>query len=389
MYQYNYEDQDSHHRQPQLFDDTSTGGYQYQQSGYGEGQDYSSGYNYNGQQSAYPQQQYPQQTYPQQTYPQQTPFTPYQPQQNTAPMGAAFPAAQFIKDPLIANAAMQYGQQLVGQGQQFIDQKLEKYMSVSKVKYYFAVDTHYVMKKIQLIFFPFTHSDWSVKFEQGDGAHVQPRHDVNAPDLYIPTMAFVTYILVVGLSLGLMNRFSPDALGLQASSAVVWLVLEVCCVLAALHLNSGAVVRRPLHALHVLALAGYKYPGMIVMLSAGMLLPGSGYYATQAYCSVALALFMVSVVTVTLLWPSLCHVVIKLEKLNSGAGAPDRPEEQFRTLRSQIQSQPGAEDKFGSYGEGSKRRFYLVMLLTLLQPLCMWWLTRSVAFAPPPPSTPS
>ena len=32
-------------------------------------------------------------------------------------------------------------------------------------------------------------------------------------------------------------------------------------MLAALHLNAGAVVRRPLHALHVLALAGYKYPG--------------------------------------------------------------------------------------------------------------------------------
>lgn len=36
MYQYNYdEDQapDPHHRQPQLFDDTSPGGYQYQQQG--------------------------------------------------------------------------------------------------------------------------------------------------------------------------------------------------------------------------------------------------------------------------------------------------------------------------------------------------------------------
>ena len=56
-------------------------------------------------------------------------------------------------------------------------------------------------------------------------------------------------------------RFSPDVLGVEASSAVVWLVLEVCCVLAALHLNAGAVVKRPLHALHVLSLAGYKYPG--------------------------------------------------------------------------------------------------------------------------------
>ncbi|KAA0189591.1 hypothetical protein HAZT_HAZT006983 [Hyalella azteca] len=255
-------------------------------SGYGGGNGYSNSYNYNN-----PQQSHPQQSYSQAPF--QPPQSSFQPPQNSALGSAAFPAAQFIKDPFIANAAMQYGQNLVGQGQQFIDQNLEKYMSVSKVKYYFAVDTRYVMKKIQLIFFPFAHSDWSVQFEQSEGVQVQPRHDVNAPDLYIPTMAFVTYILVAGLSLGLMNRqvngqriicwqikgllrrvggqriicrqailwFSPDALGMQASSAVVWLVLEVCCVMAALHLNSGAVVRRPLHAFHVLALAGYKFPG--------------------------------------------------------------------------------------------------------------------------------
>ena len=35
---------------------------------------------------------------------------------------------------------------------------------------------------------------------------MQPRHDVNAPDLYIPAMAFVTYVLMTGLSLGLMER---------------------------------------------------------------------------------------------------------------------------------------------------------------------------------------
>ncbi|XP_047739627.1 protein YIF1B-B-like isoform X2 [Hyalella azteca] len=332
MYPYNYDDQDPHHRQPQLFDDTSAGGYQYQHQGYGGGNGYSNSYNYNN-----PQQSHPQQSYSQAPF--QPPQSSFQPPQNSALGSAAFPAAQFIKDPFIANAAMQYGQNLVGQGQQFIDQNLEKYMSVSKVKYYFAVDTRYVMKKIQLIFFPFAHSS--------EGVQVQPRHDVNAPDLYIPTMAFVTYILVAGLSLGLMNRFSPDALGMQASSAVVWLVLEVCCVMAALHLNSGAVVRRPLHAFHVLALAGYKFPGMIVMLAAGMLLPGSGYYVAQFYCSAALALFM------------------------------------FRTLRSQIQSQPGADDKYSSYGEGSKRRFYLVVFLTLLQPLFMWWLTRSVVYSPP------
>lgn len=351
MYQYNFNDdqaQDPHHRQPQLFDDTSPGGYQqYQEQGYG-GQDFNGGYNYNpnSYSNVPPQQQQQQHFVPQ----QQAPFQPsFQPQPNSAPFGGAFPASQFIQDPLIANAAMQYGQNLVGQGQELLEKKFEKYMSVSKLKYYFAVDTQYVMRKIKLIFFPFTHSDWSVQFEQGEGVQVQPRHDVNAPDLYIPTMAFVTYILMAGLSLGLMDRFSPEALGIQASTAVFFLLLELACVLGALYFNAGAVVRRSLHPLHVLALAGYKYPGMIVMLGAGILLPGTGYYGAQLYCSASLALFM------------------------------------FRTLRSQIQSAPGgADEKYGSggssYSEGSKRRFYLLLVLTLMQPFWMWWLTKSVVY---------
>ena len=48
--------------------------------------------------------------------------------------------------------------------------------------------------------FPFTRSDWSVRYSQDEP--VQPKFDVNAPDLYIPCMAYVTYVLVVGYILG-------------------------------------------------------------------------------------------------------------------------------------------------------------------------------------------
>lgn len=59
---------------------------------------------------------------------------------------------------MVANMAVQYGQTLANQGREYVDQKLEKYVSMSQIKYYFAVDTQYVMKKIQLLFFPYTHS---------------------------------------------------------------------------------------------------------------------------------------------------------------------------------------------------------------------------------------
>ncbi|KAJ1426962.1 Yif1 family [Sesbania bispinosa] len=41
-----------------------------------------------------------------------------------------------------------------------------------------------------------------------------PIYDINAPDFYIPLMAFGTYDVLAGLSLGLRGKFSPEALNL-------------------------------------------------------------------------------------------------------------------------------------------------------------------------------
>lgn len=43
--------------------------------------------------------------------------------------------------------------------------------------------------------------DWSVKYDQ-EKMPVQPRYDINAPDLYLPTMGFITYIFLASLLLG-------------------------------------------------------------------------------------------------------------------------------------------------------------------------------------------
>ena len=60
------------------------------------------------------------------------------------------------------------------------------------------------------------------------------RDDVNAHDMYIPTMAFITYILLSGLSLGSQGRFDPEKLGEITSMATGWIVLEVLVTLFAL-----------------------------------------------------------------------------------------------------------------------------------------------------------
>jgi len=66
--------------------------------------------------------------------------------------------SQIFQNPAMANIALQYGQNFVGQGKVAIDREINKYLNTSRVKYYFSVDTTYVFKKLGLLLFPFTHA---------------------------------------------------------------------------------------------------------------------------------------------------------------------------------------------------------------------------------------
>ncbi len=169
-----------------------------------------------------PQQQQQQQQYQQPEfsnnyqYPgpsnQQTQFDmSYQPQ--SQPEGMNQPGFNMFQQPMVQDMAFQYGQRLADQGKELVHKEFEKYVSVSKLKYYFAVDNSYVLKKLRLIFFPFAQKDWSLKFNQDQP--VQPRYDINAPDLYIPVMGYITYIVLAGFMLGMQKRFTPEQLGIQ------------------------------------------------------------------------------------------------------------------------------------------------------------------------------
>lgn len=126
-----------------------------------------------------------------------SPFDPTQPQPQINPNQIGF---NMFQQPAVQDMAFQYGQKLADQGKELVNKELEKYVSVTKLKYYFAVDNKYVMNKLKLLFFPFAQKDWSLKFDQETA--VQPRLDLNAPDLYIPTMGYITYIVLAGFILG-------------------------------------------------------------------------------------------------------------------------------------------------------------------------------------------
>lgn len=235
-----------------------------------------------------------------------------------------------MHDPMAA-MAVQYGSALAGQGKDMVHQKIERYVSVSKIKYYFAVDTSYVGRKLLLLLFPFAHTDWAVKYDQDEP--VPPRYDVNAPDLYIPSMAVVTYVLLSGYLLGLRNEFSPERLGLQASSALMWLALEVLAVWLATYILS---IRSSLRVLDLVAFSSYKFVAMIAALLASMLLYRPGYLLVLAYGCLTLDFFL------------------------------------LRTLRLSLLSG-------NSSAEGSRRGLYLLLALCALQPMLAYWLTQPLA----------
>lgn len=54
------------------------------------------------------------------------------------------------------------------------------------------------------------------------------------------------------------SRFSPNSLGLQASSALAWLIMEVLAVLLSLYL---VTVNTDLTTIDLITFAGYKYVG--------------------------------------------------------------------------------------------------------------------------------
>ncbi|XP_035647569.1 protein YIF1B-like isoform X1 [Oncorhynchus keta] len=252
------------------------------------------------------------------------------PGQGVGAMG--YPGQTLLSDPM-SNLAMAYGSSLASQGKDLVDKNLDRFLPISKLKYYFAVDTVYVGKKLGLLVFPYMHQNWEVSYQQD--TPVAPRFDINAPDLYIPAMGFITYILVSGLALGTQNRFTPEILGMQASSALVWLIMEVLAVLLSLYL---VTVNTDLTTIDLVAFSGYKYVGMIVGVVAGLLFGRTGYYLTLLWCCISIFIFMI------------------------------------RTLRLKLLSEAAAQGVL-IHRARNQLRMYLTMSIAAAQPIFMYWLT--------------
>lgn len=144
-------------------------------------------------------------------------------------------------------------------------------------------------------------------------------------------MAFLTYVVVAGLALGTQGRFTPEQLGIQASSALAWGIIELLVNSVILYVMN---LETSLRTLDMLAYSGYKYVGINLAVLLSLILGRLGYYSVLIYYSMSLAFFLI------------------------------------RSLKLRVQPE------HNSYtASGNKTRLNFILYVAGIQPLLMWWLS--------------
>ncbi|KAG2223576.1 hypothetical protein INT45_001658 [Circinella minor] len=224
----------------------------------------------------YHQQQQPQQQQQQQQQQQNFQYRqgPHQPtpQQGTAytpNMGGPTPQgdmySQFGFNEPATQLGMQFAGNAVAQGTAYMERNFNRWVDMPALRHYFNVSNMYVIHKLRLILFPWRHSPWSRSIMRTETGQMEgfkpPREDINSPDLYIPVMALVTYILLCGLAAGQQGSFHPEQLYVAGWCSLAFLLFELVSMrLTCYFLNI------PFEAsmLDLIAYSGYKYVCIIV-----------------------------------------------------------------------------------------------------------------------------
>ncbi|KAL1927766.1 hypothetical protein VTP01DRAFT_3587 [Rhizomucor pusillus] len=238
-----------------------------------------------------PQQQIPQQ---QSYHYRQAPPPPHPQQGIYGQEGPSNVYSHFGFNEPAAQLGMQFAGNAVAQGQAYMERNFNRWIDMPALRHYFNVSNSYVVSKIKLILFPWKHSPWSrsiIRTETGqmDGFK-PPREDINSPDLYIPVMALVTYVLLCGLVAGQQGSFHPEQLYVAGWTSVAVIFSELVFTrLGCYFLNI------PFEAsmLDLVAYSGYKYVCIIVtdavkLLGAGKWLSWGVFF----YTALSVAFFL-------------------------------------------------------------------------------------------------
>jgi hypothetical protein len=123
-----------------------------------------------------------------------------------------------------------------------------------------------------------------------------PVNDDCAPDLYLPIMSGITYVLLCAFLSGTVGKFNPQVIPSITSQALIVQILEVSGLRLGFYMMQSQVA-----LLDLFSYAGYKYFGLCINMIIAILFgrhglnmaPGSrGYYVSFLWTATAMSYFM-------------------------------------------------------------------------------------------------
>jgi len=191
-------------------------------------------------------------------------------------------ASQFGVNPLVSTVVTEMWNKGIKNDQVKEAQgMLGKWLPSANVKNYFRVTHNFVLEKFRFLLMPYI--------------YIQPRktltEEMARPDLYVPLMGFITYVLLYSLNLGVHQQFTPTIFSSAATFAGIIHFLEIFCG----WVSFMAVGTSNITFMDLMAYTGYKYVHLVIWLFICLsgLADGLMYYPLIAYfaaCS-SLSLF--------------------------------------------------------------------------------------------------
>jgi hypothetical protein len=157
-------------------------------------------------------------------------------------------------------AGLKIGEQIIKDSQsKFID-----YFSLEGLKPYFNVTNNYVLLKLIYIILPFL-------YKVDSNLSTQQNLKIESPDLYIPLMSFITYVLLIGFNSAYQQQkiFEPEILGKIASKNSFILFIQVALLKLTMFIFSN--IQIPF--LDVLCFIGYKMVLIVLVVIIWILFP--------------------------------------------------------------------------------------------------------------------
>lgn len=178
------------------------------------------------------------------------------------------------------------GEEAMKLGSSYVNKAINTSVHLNRVRRYFQIDNAYVIRKISLIFFPYRASSWrapsgargfssgireTVSFatEEYSARDIIPNEELigaTEPDLYIPLMAVVSYMMVLAAEMGLGGSFHPEKLGVIGTRLVMMGSVE----LVAIKILGFFFEANELELLDIMSFMGYKYVPTILMKAIGL-----------------------------------------------------------------------------------------------------------------------